>query len=473
MRLGDDDWPAIGSDMDALSRAPDGAGVTHARVAALRSEAEALYLGTRPKTRAAAGAAAHLFEGVPMHWMTDWSTPVPLIIEKATGARLIDVDGHAYDDFCLGDTAALFGHGPAPVAEAISRQAGRGLATMLPSPDAGAVGDLLFKRFRLPQWQIAATASDANRFAIRAARAATGRPRILVFDGAYHGAVDETFVEIGPSGRTVNRPGLIGEPRDLSALTRVVPFNDLDQLEAALADHTVACVITEPAMTNCAMVLPQPGFHEGLRDITRRHGTLLLIDETHTLSTGPGGYTRRNGLAPDLFVVGKAIAGGVPAAVWGMSEETAARFKIARSSLAPGHSGIGTTLSGSPLQLAALRATLEQVATHDAYAHMEALADRMEAGLAAIIGEAGLPWHVARCGARVEIVRAPHPLRNGAEARRAHYPTVETAIHLALLVRGVLISPFHDMMLASPATSEEQVDHLISAMREVTGRLVG
>lgn len=473
MSLGDFDQPAIGSDMDALSRAPDGAGVTHARVAALRSEAEALYLGTRAKTRAAAGAAAHLFDGVPMHWMTDWSTPVPLIIEKAVGARLIDVDGHAYDDFCLGDTAALFGHGPAPVAEAIAHQAGRGLATMLPSPDAAVVGDLLAQRFRLPQWQIAATASDANRFAIRAARAATGRPRILVFDGAYHGAVEETFVEICTSGRVVNRPGLVGEPRDLTALTRAVPFNDLDRLEAALADHTVACVIAEPVMTNCAMVLPQPGFHEGLREITRRHGTLLLIDETHTFSTGPGGYTRRHGLSPDLFVVGKAIAGGVPAAVWGMSEETAARFKLARASLPGGHSGIGTTLAGSPLQLAALRATLERVATDAAYAHMEALADRMEEGLAAALEETGLPWHVARCGARVEIVRAPAPIANGAEARRVHYPTLETAIHLALLVRGVLISPFHDMMLASPATSMDQVEHLIAAMREVTGRLVG
>ncbi|MCS0504351.1 aspartate aminotransferase family protein [Ancylobacter mangrovi] len=458
--------------MDVVTSLAERSGVSPARVAALRSEAEALYLGTRPKTRAAAGAAAHLFQGVPMHWMVDWSTPVPLVVAEATGARLTDVDGHGYDDFCLGDTAALFGHGPPPVAEAVSRQARRGLATMLPSPDAAAVGELLSARFGLPSWQVATTASDANRFALRVARAVTGRPRILVFDGAYHGAVDETFVGISANGRVTNRPGLLGEPRDLTLLARVVPFNDLDALETALADNTVACVITEPVMTNCAMVLPQPGFHEGLREITRRHGTLLLIDETHTLSTGPGGYTAAHALAPDLFVAGKAIAGGIPAAVWGMSAELAGRLESARAGAPSGHSGMGTTLSGSPLQLAALRATLEHVATDEAYVHMDALATRLEAGLAAAIAQAHLPWHVVRCGARVEVVRAPAPLINGGEAHGAHFAALEAAIHLALLVRGVLISPFHDMMLASPATTQAQVDNLIAATGDVIRRLV-
>ncbi|MPT25295.1 MAG: aspartate aminotransferase family protein [Starkeya sp.] len=459
--------------MNAVTSFAEGPGVSPARTAALRAEAEALYLGTRPKTRAAAGAAAHLLDGVPMHWMVDWSTPVPLVIAEASGARLLDVDGHGYDDFCLGDTASLFGHGPAPVAEALARQGQRGLATMLPSPDAAIVGDLLSARFGLPYWQIATTATDANRFALRAARAATGRPRILVFDGAYHGAVDETFVEIGPDGRAANRPALMGEPRDLAQLTRVVPFNDLDALEAALADRTVACVITEPVMTNCAMVLPRPGFHEGLREITRRHGTLLLIDETHTLSTGPGGYTRAHGLEPDMFVAGKAVAGGIPSAVWGLNAEVAERFRTARINRPDGHSGMGTTLSGSPLQLAALRANLEEVATDAAYDHMNRLADRMEAGLAQVLSEARLPWHVARCGARVEVVRAPAPLTDGRQAKGAHFPALEATIHLALLVRGVLISPFHDMMLASPATSEAQVDNLVAATRNVVERLAG
>lgn len=451
----------------------EASGVSPARVTALRAETEALYLGMRPKTRAAAGAAAHLYEGVPMHWMSDWSTPVPLVVAEATGARLVDIDGNGYDDFCLGDTASLFGHGPEPVRRAITRQAGLGLATMLPSPEAAHVGDLLAKRFGLPKWQIATTASDANRFALRAARAATGRPRILVFDGAYHGAVDETFVEIGASGLPANKAGLVGEPRDLTQLTRVVPFNDLDALARALADGTVACVITEPVMTNCAMVLPQPGFHAGLREITRRHGTLLLIDETHTLSTGPGGYTRAFGLEPDIFVAGKAIAGGIPAAIWGMSLEVMERLNAARARIAPGHSGIGTTLSGSPFQLAALRATLEEVATQAAYDHMNAIADEMQGALDRVIARSGLPWHVARCGARVEVVRAPTPLRDGHAAKAVHFGALEATIHLAMLVRGTLISPFHDMMLASPATTPAQVRHMAHAMGEVLERLAG
>ncbi|PZQ81629.1 MAG: aspartate aminotransferase family protein [Ancylobacter novellus] len=457
--------------MNLVTPVGEGSGVSPARTAALRAEAEALYLGTRPKTRAAAGAAAHLYQGVPMHWMVDWSTPVPLVVAQASGARLTDVDGNGYDDFCLGDTAALFGHGPAPVAEALARQARAGFATMLPSPDAGIVGDLLAARFGLPYWQIATTATDANRFALRAARAATGRPRILVFDGAYHGAVDETFVELGPDGRPRNAQGLLGEPRDLTALTRIVPFNDIGALEEALADRTVACVITEPVLTNCAMVLPQPGFHDALREITRRTGTLLLIDETHTLSSGPGGYTGKCGLEPDLFVVGKAIAGGIPTAVWGMSAEVADRLTRARASQPDGRSGMGTTLSGTALQLAALRATLENVATEAAYAHMNQLADRLEAGLADVLAQARLPWHVARCGARVEVVRAPRPLINGSESHAAHFADLEATIHLALLVRGVLISPFHDMMLCSPATGEEQVERLIAATRDVVRRL--
>ncbi len=452
---------------------PDAAGASPSRVSALRAEAEALYLGTRPRTRAAAAATTHLYDGVPMHWMSDWSTPVPLIVQEARGARLTDVDGHGYEDFCLGDTAALFGHSPPALVETLARQIPQGLATMLPTPDAGVVGDLLARRFGLARWQIATTASDANRFALRAARAATGRPRILVFDGAYHGAADETFVELSPAGIAANKASLLGEPRDLTTLTRIIPFNDVAALEEALADRTVACVITEPALTNCAMVLPIPGFHAALREITRRTGTLLLIDETHTLSTAPGGYAALHGLEPDLLVVGKAIAGGVPTAVWGMSEETARRFRQAKQRAADGHSGIGTTLSGSPLQLAALRATLELVATEAAYDHMNALADRLETGLTAVIDRAGLPWHIARCGARVEVVRAPQPCRTGAEARLAHFPALEAAIHLALLVRGVLISPFHDMMLCSPATSAAQVDRLVAATGEVIDRLVG
>jgi glutamate-1-semialdehyde 2,1-aminomutase len=298
----------------------------------------------------------------------------------------------------------------------------------------------------------------------------TGRQRILVFNGCYHGTVDETFVRL-VDGRAVNRPGLLGQVADLTQLARVVEFNDLPALEAALAHGDVACVIAEPVMTNSCMVLPAPGFHAGLRRLTRAAGTMLLIDETHTISTGPGGYTRAHGLEPDLFVLGKPVAGGVPASVWGFTDEVARRLDAVRAQTPPGHSGMGTTLSANALSLAAMRATLEHVMTGEAYAHMEALAARLEAGLGGVVRQYELPWHVVRVGARVEFICAPGPLRNGTEAEAAHAPALEQAIHLALLNRGCLIAPFHNMMLVSPATTGAQVEALVDAFEGVTASL--
>jgi glutamate-1-semialdehyde 2,1-aminomutase len=294
------------------------------------------------------------------------------------------------------------------------------------------------------------------------ARAATGRPKILVFNGCYHGTVDETFVRL-VDGRAVVRPGLLGQVADLTQLARVVEFNDLPALAEALSHHDVACVITEPVMTNSCMVLPEPGFHAELRRLTRATGTLLLIDETHTISTGPGGYTGAHGLEPDLFVVGKPIAGGVPASVWGFTDDVARRLDEARAATPPGHSGMGTTLSANALALAAMRATLERVMTPEAYAHMERLAGQLAAGLQASVSKHDLPWHVVRVGARVEFICAPGPLRNGTEAEAAHAPALERAMHLALLNRGCLIAPFHNMMLVSPVTQETQVERLVAA----------
>ncbi len=322
----------------------------------------------------------------------------------------------------------------------------------------------------MPQWQVATTATDANRFALRVARAVTGRPKILVFNGCYHGTVDETFVRLA-DGRAVNRPGLLGQVMDLTQLARVVEFNDLPALEAALAHRDVACVITEPVLTNSCMVLPEPGFHAGLRRLAREAGTLLLIDETHTISTGPGGYTRAHGLEPDLFVIGKPIAGGVPASAWGFTDEVARRLDAVRSAMPPGHSGMGTTLSANALSLAAMRATLEHVMTVDAYDHMDRLAAMLASGLEASIARHGLPWHVVRVGARVEFVCAPGPLRNGTEAEAAHAPALERTMHLSLLNRGCLIAPFHNMMLVSPVTTESQVEALGRAFFEAAGQL--
>jgi glutamate-1-semialdehyde 2,1-aminomutase len=394
------------------------------------------------------------------------------VVAEARGATITDVDGHRLDDFCLGDTGSMFGHSPPPVARAIRRQAGRGLTYMLPNEDAAVVGRLLVERFGLPLWQVATTATDANRFALRLARAVTGRPKILVFNGCYHGSVDETMVRL-KDGRPVNRPGLAGEFRDLTQATRVVEFNDVAALEAALAARDVACVITEPVLTNSCMVLPAPGFHAALRAATRATGTLLLIDETHTISTGLGGYTRVHGLEPDLFVLGKPVAGGVPAAVWGMTDAVASRWDAYQRTKEPGYSGMGTTLSANPLQFAAMRATLEEVMTAQNHARMERLAARLEAGLTAAIARHGLPWHAVRVGARVEFVCAPGPLENGAEAEAAHAPALEAAIHLALVNRGCLIAPFHNMMLVSPATTARQVDRLVKAFDAVCGELAG
>ncbi|TIO06740.1 aspartate aminotransferase family protein [Mesorhizobium sp.] len=446
-------------------------GISTARVADLRETEAAIFRKARPKSAAKVGNGLPGFlGGVPMHWMNDWPTPFPILVDSAKGATIIDIDGNRLDDFCLGDTGSMFGHSPPPVARAIRRQAGRGLTYMLPSEDALAIGLLLQQRFGLPYWQIATTATDANRFALRVARAITGREKILVFNGCYHGSVDETMVRL-VGGRPANRPGLAGEFRDLTQATKIVEFNDLPALEAALRDKDIACVITEPVLTNSCMVLPDPGFHDALRSLTRAAGTLLLIDETHTISTGPGGYTKKYGLEPDLFVLGKPIAGGVPASVWGMSEDTAARYATYNSSKEPGYSGMGTTLSANPLQFAAMRATLEEVMTDENYARMDHLARRLDAGLTAAIDRYRLPWHVARVGARVEFICAPGPLRNGGEAEAAHAPELEAAIHVALVNRGVLIAPFHNMMLISPATSAAQVNRLINAFGAVAARL--
>ncbi len=446
-------------------------GIPLQRIAEVFEAERASYVSLHPRSLALAGhGIAGFYQGVPMHWMRDWSMPYPFLVESAHGAVLHDVDGNEYADFCLGDTGAMFGHSPPPVVEAIERQAARGLTYMLPTEDAIAVGRLLEERFGLPHWQVATTATDANRFALRVARAVTGRPKILVFNGCYHGTVDETFVRL-VDGRAVNRPGLLGQVTDLTQLARVVEFNDLAALRAALAHGDVACMIAEPVMTNSCMVLPEPGFHGELRRLTRAAGTLLLIDETHTISTGPRGYAGAHGLEPDLFVVGKPVAGGVPASVWGFTDAVAQRLDAVRSQTPPGHSGMGTTLSANALSLAAMRATLEHVMTAEAYAHMESLAGALATGLQAVVDQYGMAWHVVRVGARVEFICAPGPLRNGSEAEAAHAPALEQALHLALLNRGCLIAPFHNMMLVSPTTTARQVESLCMAFEAAVASL--
>jgi glutamate-1-semialdehyde 2,1-aminomutase len=446
-------------------------GVEVTRLRAMAAREAKRYAAARPKTRAAldAGAGAYLGD-VPMHWMRDWPMPFPMLVKRAEGARLTDVDGFRIDDFCLGDTGSMFGHSPAPVARAIRRQARRGLTYMLPTETALEAGALLNRRFGPYRWQIATTATDANRFALRVARAVTGRPKVLVFNGCYHGTVDDTMIELR-DGHTHARQGLVGQVEDLSLVAEAVEFNDLSAVEAALAKGDIAAILTEPVMTNSCMVLPQAGFHDGLRTLSRRYGALLIIDETHTISSGLGGYSRVHSLSPDIFVAGKCVAGGMPTAVWGMTDEVAARFAEYDAHRPSGHSGMGTTLSANPMQFACLKANLAEVMTPEAYAHMEKGAERLSAGLRRVIEAHRAPWHVVRVGARVEFICAPGPLTNGAEAATAHQPELEAAIHTALLNRGSLIAPFHNMMLVSPVTRKRQIDRLIAAFDEILTEL--
>lgn len=444
------------------------AGIPAPRLTAFANREARRFAITHPKARNA-GANAFL-DGVPLHWMKDWPMPHLPTIARAEGATITDTDGYRIDDFCLGDTGSMFGHSPEPVAKAIRKQARRGLTYMLPSEDTAEVGDLLTARFGDFKWQIATTATDANRFAIRVARAVTGRPKILVFNGCYHGTVDDVMVELA-GGVTQNRAGLLGQVADLSLGAVAVEFNDLAGVEAALAKGDVAAILTEPVMTNCCMVLPDKGFLQGLRSLATRYGAILMIDETHTISSGLGGYARSHGLQADIFVAGKCVAGGMPTAVWGLTPDLAARYGAVNATRAAGHSGMGTTLSANPMQFACLKATLGSVMTKKNYAHMEGLAEMLAAGLMKAIAHHKAPWHVVRVGARVEFICAPKPLKNGTEAGAAHCPAVEAALHTALLNRGSLIAPFHNMMLISPATKKRQVANLIAAFDECLGEL--
>lgn len=431
--------------------------------AALIARETERFVAAHPKCAAqAASLAAHWLNGAPMHWMRDWATPFPIVVEDGEGATLTDIDDNVYDDFCLGDTPGMFGHGLQPVARAVAEQARRGATFMLPTAEASEVGALLAQRFGLPFWQATLSASDANRALIRWARAVTGKPVIVVFDGCYHGMVEDCFVELR-HGRTRSDAGLLGQALDVTRTTRAVPFNDTGALEAALAQGDVAAVLAEPAMTNCGMILPEPGFHDQLRALTKKAGALLLIDETHTLSTGPGGAAKAWNLAPDALVIGKAIAGGFPAAVWGVTAELARRMgEVPRGE---GRSGIGTTLAGNATGLAAIAATLREVATEEAYAIMLKGTAQLVSGLEKMIAARRLPWCVVHVGARAEIVFAPAPPKNAADMRQAlAQRELNHALHLCLINRGVLIAPFHMMMLVSPATTGQQIDRLIAAI---------
>jgi glutamate-1-semialdehyde 2,1-aminomutase len=449
-----------------------GVDVDRSRLAALTAREAEAFAASRPRSEELARRArASLVGGVPMTWMMRWAGPFPLFLAEASGARVVDVDGHEYVDLCLGDTGAMAGHAPEPVVRAVAERAAAGITAMLPTQDSAWAGEELARRFGLPLWQFTLSATDANRFALRLCRDVTGRAKILVFNGCYHGTVDETFATLRPDGSVGVRPGNVGPPVDPALTTKVVEWNDLDALEAALAPGDVACVLAEPALTNIGIVLPEPGFHDALRELTRATGTLLVIDETHTFSAGPGGYTAAHGLEPDVLTIGKAIGGGVPVGAFGVTEELAARALGRTGADWEDVGGVGGTLAGNALSLAAVRATLGEVLTEDAFARMDALGERLAAGTAAAIEDAGVPWHVTRLGARSEYRFTAQAPRTGGESAAAGDEELERFLHLHALNRGVLITPFHNMALVCPSSTEADVDRhgevLGEALREL------
>ena len=412
-----------------------------------------------------------LHRGVPMPWMAEWGTPHPIFQHRASGASLWDIDNNHYSDFCFGDTGSMYGHSPAPIAKAIIEQATRGITTMLATEDSIAVAQLLQRRFDLPYWQIAMTATDANRNVLRLCRAMTGRPKVLVVNQCYHGTLDESLVSLD-NGKVVkrslfdNNPGVVAED-----IARVVEFNDEAALERELSFGDVACVMIEPVMTNCGMVMPTPTYHKKLRQLCDRFAVYLLIDETHTLSTSYRGYSASHGLEPDILVLGKAIAGGIPCAAYGFTASFKSAFEEKLGALgtavtAFGELGIGGTLSASAFVMHVMRATLEHVATEEAHARMNAGAEYIAEGLEGIIASHSIPWSATRCGARVELQFLPHSPRDGAQSLSILDWDLILYTHLFLLNRGVMITPFHNMMLVSPVTGRDDIKKLLAGWQE-------
>ena len=447
--------------------------IDRSKVKALMQQEQQRFAEAHPRSLELYRRAQNsLLAGVPMHWMTRWPGGFPLFVDEARGATFRDVDDLEYIDLCLGDTGAMTGHSPAAALPGIMAQLQKGITTMLPSENAFWVAEELQRRFGLKYWQFALSATDANRFALRLARAITARPRVLVFHGCYHGTVDEAYAWL-VDGKPASRPGNIGPQVDPTLTTKVVEWNDPEALEEALRPGDVAAVLAEPVMTNVGIVQPAPGFHQTLRELTRRYGTLLILDETHTLSAGPGGYTRAHGLKPDLLTVGKPLGSGIPSAAYGFSEEVGQQAQRVIQPPYADTGGIGGTLAANALSLAAMRATLEHVLTETAYRHMIALGEQLEAEVRGVMERYHLPWHVTRVGCRVEYLFRPNPAQNGSEALAGQDPDLDPFIHLFMLNRGILLTPFHNMTLISPETTAAQVRRHTEVFEEAVRALIG
>ncbi len=447
-------------------------GVDPSRVHEVHAGAAARLVAAHPRCAAEhERARTHLPAGVPMSWMAKWAGPFPLCVAEASGSAFTCLDGVEVTDLCLGDTGAMTGHSPAATVAAVADRAARGITTMLPSTDAPDAAAELARRFGLPQWQFTLSATDANRHVIRYARHLTGRPKVLVVDFCYHGSVDETFATLDGDA-VVPRRGSIGPPVPPSQTTVVVPFNDVAALERAFAGGEIACALVEPAMTNIGIVLPDDGWHDALRRLTREHGALLVLDETHTLCAGPGGMTARDGLEPDVVTLGKAIGGGVPCGAFGLTADLSERVLASVELEDVDLGGVGGTLAGNALSLAAIRATLGDVLTPEAFSQMESLAVRWTEGVQAGIDAHGVPWHVTRLGGRAEYAFRPTAPRDGAEAAAADDFELQSCLHLAALADGLLLTPFHNMALMAPTTTAAQVDAHTASFDRVLAQLV-
>ncbi|CAG1011605.1 glutamate-1-semialdehyde 2,1-aminomutase [Anaerolineales bacterium] len=439
----------------------------------LNSEEE-LFRKNHPKSyRLYRRARKSLDGGVPMLWMVRWAGSFPVFVKQAKGAHFTDVDGNSYLDLCLGDTGAMTGHAPEATLKAIRSQIKKGITLMLPYKDVVEVGEELQRRFGLPFWQFALTATDANRFVLRMARMITGRPKVLVFNYCYHGTVDETFITLDEEGTPGSRANNMGPQVDPIETTKVIEFNDIAALETALSARDVAAVLAEPVMTNIGIIHPDPGYHDALRELTRKYGTYLIIDETHTICTGPGGYTMEHGLKPDFFTLGKPIAGGVPAAVYGFTKEVSKAFAAKLDLDDADVGGIGGTLAGNALSIAAMKATFQHVLTEDFYKRAIALQEQFTAGVEGVIKEFDLPWIVKRLGNRSEYWFRPTPPKNGGEAAAAIDHELDRYMHLFSLNRGILMTPFHNMALISPETTKEDVDYHTKVFRDAVQSLFG
>ncbi len=466
--------PGAGDARDSVRRVSSRADpIDRARLTTLIARERTAYRDANPESRGRFEAAREaLFAGVPMSWMAKWAGGFPLQLSGARGARIRDVDGHEYVDFALGDTGAMAGHSPAPLVRAVAERIGGcgGITTMLPTEDAAWAGEELGRRFGLPTWSFTLSATDANRFALRKCREVTGRPKVLVFSWCYHGTVDETLVVL-EDGVARSRPGNVGPMVDPTLTTRVAEFGDLETVERLLADEQVACVLTEPALTNIGIVLPPDGFLAGLRAATRATGTLLVVDETHTFSAGPGGCTAAWDLEPDLVTIGKSIGGGVPVGAYGMTREVADAALAREQADYVDTGGVGGTLAGNALSLAAVRATLGEVLTDEAFAGMAALAERFTAGVEETLGATGAPWSITRLGARAEYRFTTPAPRTGGESAAATDEALDEYVHLFTLNRGILMTPFHNMALMCPATSAEDVDRHTAVFRDAVDEL--